>query len=173
MTVMQRFYIETKIAAEDSGTIVGRAWAYGTPDRYGDEVLPGAFKGAKMPLPMLFSHDVMEPVGTWTEAEEKSDGLYLTGQLLVAEVARAREVLALIKAGAVKGISVGFNPIKFTSKPSGGRVYSRAELLETSLVVVPAHPGARVISAKSAVDAMNIVVALQRAAARIQGESKK
>ncbi|CEG09475.1 phage prohead protease, HK97 family [Afipia felis] len=161
---MERLFIETKIAADDAGTISGLAWKFGTPDRVNDWIEPGAFKGVKMPLPILFGHDINDPVGTWDSAVEKSDGLHLTGKLLVDDVARAREVSALVKSGAVRGISIGFITKKASSRSGGGRSIKSLELLEASLVTIPMHPGARVTSAKSAIDALKIAEALNRAA---------
>jgi HK97 family phage prohead protease len=162
---MDRLYVETKIIGDESGAISGLAWKFGAPDRVNDWIEPGAFKGAKMPLPILFGHDMNDPVGTWDSATEKSDGLHLTGKLLVDDVARAREVAALVKSGAVRGISIGFITKKASARSGGGRTIKSLELLEASLVTIPMHPAARVTSAKSAIAALRIADALQRAAA--------
>lgn len=163
---MERFFLETKIAADDTGAISALAWPFGVPDRIGDVIEPGAFKGVKVPLPMLFGHDYGDPIGTWDTAEEKADGFYVTGKIMVADVARAREVHALVKAGAVRGVSVGFATKSAAPRPRG-RTIKTLELLEISLVTLPMHPGARVTSAKSAVEALRIVEAINRATARI------
>lgn len=162
---MDRLFIETKIIGDDAGTISGLAWKFGTPDRVGDMILPGAFKGMKLPLPMLFGHDMNDPVGTWDSAEEKADGLHVTGKLLVDDVARAREVRALVKSGAVRGLSIGFITKQASARPGGGRTIKSLELLEASLVTIPMHSGAKVTSAKSAVSALNIAAVINRAAA--------
>ncbi|MCK9551225.1 HK97 family phage prohead protease [Aquamicrobium sp.] len=162
---MDRLFIETKIIGDDSGSISGLAWKFGTPDRIGDWIEPGAFKGAKLPLPMLFGHDMNDPVGTWDSAVEKADGLHITGKLLVDDVARAREVRALVKSGAVRGLSIGFITKQASARPGGGRTIKSLELLEASLVTIPMHSGAKVTSAKSAVSALNIAAAINRAAA--------
>ncbi|HEY0960671.1 MAG TPA: HK97 family phage prohead protease [Novosphingobium sp.] len=164
---MERVFFETKMIADDAGLISGVAWKFGTPDRIGDWIEPGAFKGASMPIPMLFGHDMNDPIGTWDVATEKSDGLHLTGKLLVDEVSRAREVRALVKSGAVKGISIGFITKKAAARPGGGRMIKSLEFLEASLVTIPMHPGAKVTSAKSAVQALQLVSAINRAAAHI------
>lgn len=164
---MERAFIETKIIGSDNGTISGLAWKFGTPDRIGDWIEPGAFKGAKLPLPMLFGHDMNDPVGTWDMAEEKSDGLHITGKLLVDDVARAREVRALVKSGAVRGISIGFVTRKAMARTGGGRTIKSLELLEASLVTIPMHADAKVVSAKSAVQALQLVAAINRATAHI------
>jgi HK97 family phage prohead protease len=161
---MDRLFIETKIAADDAGGITARAWQFGVPDRVGDEIEPGAFKGAALPLPMLFGHDMNDPVGTWDGATEKADGLHLTGKLLVEDVARAREVRALVRSGAVRGISIGFVTRKAKARQGGGRIIQSLELLEASLVTIPMHPGAKVTSAKSAVQALALASAIQRTA---------
>lgn len=162
---MDRLFIETKIVGDDSGAISGVAWKFGTPDRIGDVIEKGAFAGTKLPLPMLFGHDLNDPVGTWDAATEKADGLHIAGKLLVDDVPRAREIRALVRAGAVRGLSIGFTGVKASARPGGGRTIKSLELLEVSLVTLPMHPGAKVTSAKSAVEALNIAAAIHRAAA--------
>ncbi|WP_127088305.1 HK97 family phage prohead protease [Aquabacter cavernae] len=164
---MDRVFIETKIMVDDAGAIEGLAWPFGTPDRIGDVIEKGAFAGARLPLPMLFGHDPNDPVGAWSEALEEADGLRLKGRLLVAEVARAREVRALVQAGAVRGLSIGFLTKKATPRKGGGRTISALDLVECSLVSVPMHPGARITAAKSATAALAIAGALHRAAMAI------
>lgn len=165
---MDRLFIETKILGDDAGTISGLAWKFGEPDRIGDWIEPGAFKGAKLPLPMLFGHDMNDPVGTWDHAEEKADGLHITGKLLINDVIRAREVLALVKSGAVRGLSLGFITKQSTARKGGGRLIKSLEWLEASLVTIPMHAAARVVSAKSAVQALQLVSAINRATAHIE-----
>ncbi|MBU4529772.1 MAG: HK97 family phage prohead protease [Hoeflea sp.] len=165
---MERLFIETKIVASDAGSVSGIAWKFGEPDRIGDWIEPGAFKGAKFPLPMLFGHDMNDPVGTWDTAEEKADGFHITGKLLIEDVARAREVNALVKSGAVRGLSIGFITKKASARSGGGRTIKSLELLEASLVTIPMHAGAKVTSAKSAVLALNIAAAINRATAHIE-----
>ncbi|MFG1298110.1 HK97 family phage prohead protease [Xanthobacter variabilis] len=164
---MDRLFLETKILADDAGTIEGLAWPFGTPDRVGDVIEPGAFAGARLPLPMLFGHDPNDPVGAWTEAAETPEGLRLKGNLLVEDLPRAREVHALVKAGAVRGLSIGFLISKAVPRRGGGRTIAALDLFECSLVTTPAHPGARVTAAKSATTALAIAGALHRAASAI------
>lgn len=168
---MDRLYLETKILADDAGAISGLAWKFATPDRVGDMIEPGAFKGIALPIPMLFGHDMGDPIGTWDAAVEKSDGLHVSGRLLVDEVPRAREVRALVRAGAVKGISIGFLAKRAVLRPGGGRTIKALELFEVSLVTVGMHPGARVTSAKSAVEAISLAAALNRATAALSSRS--
>jgi HK97 family phage prohead protease len=164
---MEKAFIETKLLTDASGSISGIAWPFATPDRVGDVIEKGAFSKAALPLPMLFGHDQSDPIGIWEEAEEDEAGLQIKGRLLVDDVARAREVRALVQAGAIRGLSIGFMTRKAFPRPRGGRIIKELELLEVSLVTIPAHPGARVTSAKDAVSALRLAVALQRATAQI------
>lgn len=164
---MERAFIETKVHADEDGTISGIAWPFGQPDRVGDVIEKGAFAGAPVPLPMLFGHDGNDPIGAWSEAKETDAGLELSGHLLVKDLHRAREVNALVKAGAVRGISIGFITQKSAPRSRGGRTITKLELVEASLVAIPMHPGARVTSAKSAVQALRLAGILNRAAAHI------
>ncbi len=165
---MDRVYFETKLAMSDEGRIEGWAWKYAQPDRIGDVITKGAFAGAALPLPMLFGHDMNDPVGTWDAATDAEDGLSLKGRLLIEEVGRAREVSALVRSGAVRGISIGFRTKAATKRKGGGRTITELELLEASLVTVPMHPGARVTSAKTAVQALSLAASLQRATAQLK-----
>lgn len=164
---MERVFLETKLDASDDGEVAGLAWKFAEPDRIGDMIAKGAFAGASVPLPMLFGHDQNDPIGTWDVAEERAEGLHLKGRLLVEEVVRAREVRALVRSGAVRGISIGFRTKKATTRPRGGRTIQQLELLEASLVTIPMHPGARVTSAKSAVRALALAASIQRATAQL------
>ncbi|WP_105437521.1 HK97 family phage prohead protease [Neorhizobium sp. T25_13] len=164
---MDRIFFETKMLADDSGAISALAWPFATPDRVGDMIEPGTFKSLKLPIPMLFGHDHGDPIGTWDVAGERSDGLHVSGKMLISEVARAREVNALVRAGAVNGVSISFITKKALTRPGGGRTIKALEMIEISLVTVGMHPGARVTSAKSAVEALSIAAAINRAAAQI------
>lgn len=165
---MDRLFLETKIAVDDSGVIEGIAWPFGTPDRVGDVIEKGAFANVQWPIPMLFSHDGGDPVGVWPEGIETDAGLMLKGQLLVNEVARAREVAALVRSGAIRGLSIGFTTKQAVSRKGGGRTIKSLELVECSLVAVPMHPGARVTSAKAGLQALRLSEEINRAVAALQ-----
>lgn len=166
---MEHAFFETKVIADDAGAIAGLAWKFGTPDRVGDMIEPGAFKGMKLPIPMLFGHDMNDPVGVWTEAQETGAGLALKGRMLVEDVGRAREVRALVMAGAVGGLSIGFITRKAVARIGGGRTIKSLELFEVSLVTAPMHPGARITGAKSAAGALALAESIRRAEAAIRG----
>ena len=163
---MERVFCETKMMTDDAGLISGIAWKFGSADRVGDWIERETVLKYALPVPLLFGHDMNDPIGTWDAVEVKSDGLHVSGRLLVNDVARAKEVHALVKSGAVRGLSIGFVTKKAAPRVGGGRTIKSLELLEVSLVTVPMHPSAKVTSAKSAVDALKIAAALNRAAAQ-------
>lgn len=145
---MKRLELKAAWTVTEEGELIGLASVFGTVDRGGDIVRKGAFKSARAPLPMLASHDQADVVGVWDALEETPEGLRVKGRLLVKEVARAREVLALIKEGAMSGLSIGYVTRKSARRESG-RDLLDVELLEVSVVAVPMHPGARITAAKS------------------------
>jgi HK97 family phage major capsid protein/HK97 family phage prohead protease len=142
-----RLEFKAAFAVSDAGEITGTAWPFGSPDRVGDVIEKGAFT-APAALPMLFAHDQAQVIGVWDEITETAEGLTVKGRLLVDEVARAAEVRAMIKAGAVTGLSIGF-VTKSAKRHAKGRTISALELHEISVVAVPAHPGAQITSVKS------------------------
>jgi HK97 family phage prohead protease len=163
-----RIEFKANISVDDAGTITGLAWPFGAPDRSGDEILPGAFKSAKAPLPILMGHDSMQPLGAWSDITETSKGLQVKGQLLVNEVVRAKEVSALVKAGALGGLSIGFITKSASARPGGGRIIKALDLVECSIVAIPMHPGAKITSAKSAAAAIALAEAINRASAALK-----
>lgn len=157
--------LEFKAALDvsDDGAIEGIAWPFGTPDRTGDIITKGAFGKPQLPLPMLAFHAANDPVGAWDSIEETEAGLVVKGRLLIADVARAREVRALVASGAVGGLSIGFTTKSATGRHGGGRTITALDLVEISLVSVPAHPRARITSSKHGGNAIHIAEAIQRA----------
>lgn len=145
---MSQIEFKAAITVDDSGTVEGIAWPFGAPDRVGDVIEKGAFAKSLPPIPMLAFHDQRDAVGVWDEITEGEDGLHVKGRLLVEGVTRARELQALIRAKAVGGLSIGFTTKKAAPRAGGGRNIAALELLEISLVAVPAHPGARITSSK-------------------------
>lgn len=166
---MNRFEFKSALAVDDAGTITGIAWPFGSPDMAGDIITKGAFTTATTPLPMLYGHNPDDAVGVWESIEETSAGLEVKGRLLIDDVPRAREVRALLAAGALSGLSIGFSAKAATRrKGSLGRIISAVDLVEVSLVSVPSHPRARVTSAKSGADAIAIADAINRATRAFQ-----
>ena len=135
-----------------SGVFEGYASLFGVVDLGRDIVMPGAFRetlarrGASG-VKMLWQHKASEPIGAWLAIEEDVRGLRVTGRLNLA-VAKAREVLALMREGAVDGLSIGFRAERSQRDASGLRRLKKIDLWEISLVTFPMLPQARVTSLK-------------------------
>ena len=169
--------------AEAAGavTVAGYASLYGIRDRGGDVVAPGADGAALARLAaqgervrMLWQHDQAQPIGIWDEVAEDERGLRVRGRILTG-VARGREAAALLKAGAVDGLSIGYRTKRAEPLPGGGRKLIELELWEVSLVTFPMLPGAR-IAAKAAAGWSRIgtlAAGLEGAARALRGDGNE
>ena len=146
---MNRAYSKFSIKSVDdeTGLIVGIA---STPevDRMGDVVEP---EGAQfsLPLPLLAHHDHSQPVGAVIEAKATPEGIRIVARLALDASERVREVWALVKAGALRGLSIGFMPLKQSPIAGGGYRFSVWEWHELSIVAVPANASATIANIKS------------------------
>lgn len=144
-------------AVEKNGHFTGYGSVFGVKDSYSEVVAPGAFKksiqarqekGRK--LPVLWQHRSGEPLGVYDVVKEDSNGLWLEGNLLVDDVARAKESQALMKAGAVTGLSIGYYVLDDSwNEKEGVRTLKELDLQEVSIVTFPANDEARIDTVKS------------------------
>ncbi len=138
----------------DEGLFEGYAAIFHEEDLSHDVIAPGAFAEtlrAKRPsdIRMLYQHNPNEPIGVWQELYEDHIGLFARGRLLL-DVARGREAAAMMKAGAIDGLSIGFHTVKGHTDPhSGVRMLYDIDLWEISIVTFPVHPHARVDTIKN------------------------
>lgn len=136
------------------GIFEGYASLFHREDLGRDVIVPGAFrdslaKRGAAGIRMLFQHDPNQPIGTWIKIHEDARGLFVRGRL-ATEVAKAREVLSLMRAGAIDGLSIGFRTVRGTRNPrTGVRRLEKIDLWEISVVTFPMQPDARVASVKS------------------------
>jgi HK97 family phage prohead protease len=162
---MDKLEIKATLSVNDAGEIVGNAWPFGSADSANDIITKGAFNIAVANMPMLFGHNPDDLVGTWNEITETPDALVAKGKLHM-EQPRARAVHGLIKGGLVSGLSIGFKTKAFT-RQGRNRVISALDLFEISVVRNPAHPRARIISAKSENTALAVAELINRATAAL------
>lgn len=140
---------------ELDGSFSGYASLFGVVDLGNDVMDAGAFTRSlerrhASGIRMLWQHEATEPIGIWTCIREDAQGLYVEGRLAKG-VARAREVLELLRSKAVDGLSVGFRTIKARKDArSGVRHIIEADLWEISVVTFPMQPLARIGKVKSA-----------------------
>ncbi|MFC0201746.1 HK97 family phage prohead protease [Paracoccus rhizosphaerae] len=155
--------------------IEGYASLFGLTDQGGDAVMPGAFAASLARLAakrdkvrMLWQHDPTRPIGVWDEIREDEQGLWVKGRLL-PEVAQAREAAALIQAGAIDGLSIGYRTIRAERDQKGRRILTEVELWEVSLVTFPMLPEAKV-GRKDADDLREVAALFRQAACALRGE---
>jgi HK97 family phage prohead protease len=92
---------------------------------------------------MLWQHDPAQPIGVWDEVREDATGLYVKGRILT-EVARGQEAVALLAAGAIDGLSIGYRTLRAERDAKGQRLLQELDLWEVSLVTFPMLAEARV-----------------------------
>lgn len=119
-------------------------------DRMGDiiEVAGWDLKNFKKNPVALWMHDHDKPIGTWGNV--RVEGKQLLGELKLATTNLARMAKQLIEDGVLKAVSVGFRPKEHEpideKEPYGAWRIKAAELFEVSLVSVPAHQNALLLS---------------------------
>lgn len=144
-------------ATGDDGSIDGYGSVFGVRDNYDDVIAAGAFaaslaehKAAGTMPAMLWQHDSDCPIGIWTEMIEDAKGLRIKGRLALDTV-RGKEAYALLKMGALNGLSIGFISKQWAyDRDTEVRTLTEIDLWEVSLVTFPANEKARVTNVKSA-----------------------
>ena len=135
----------------EQGTFEGYASIFGIEDNHGDIVLKGAFTDTLKEIKpkLLYQHDPRKPVGVFDEVREDDKGLYVKGRLLL-ENSLAKDVYALIKGGAISGISIGYQTVKSRwDEENEVRYLEKVKLYEASIVTFPANESANVENVKS------------------------
>lgn len=142
---------------DEQGIFEGYGSVFGVEDHYREVVERGAFaktlakwraKG-RMPA-LLWQHDADKPIGVYEDMAEDEHGLYVRGRLIIDEVPLAREAWALIRAGAIGGLSIGYAVTRAEHDPGRGvLLLKEIDLWETSLVTFPANEAATVTSIKT------------------------
>lgn len=139
------------------GSIEGYGSVFGVKDNYADMVKKGAFAVSlkehkatgSMPA-MLWQHETDEPIGAWTDMVEDEKGLRVKGQLCL-ETTKGKEAYALLKMGAINGLSIGFVSKKWDyDEETEVRSLTEIDLWEVSLVTFPANEKALITGVKAA-----------------------
>ena len=145
---------------DETGLIKGYGSVFGNKDSYGDVVVKGAFLGslAERGMPkMLWQHDRRQPIGSWTKAEEDDVGLYLEGRLNM-DVQQGRESYALLKAQDIDGLSIGYRLKRWEYDEDEDIFYLKEiELLEVSVVSIPANDESLVGDVKSLMEQQELI----------------
>jgi len=141
---------------EENGIFSGYGSVFGNEDLGGDIVAKGAFtesiknhaNNKTMPA-MLWQHNPDDVIGKYTKMAEDEHGLYVEGQLCMDTV-KGREAYALLKMGAMSGLSIGYVPKKWEwDDENYTRTLKEVDLWETSIVTFPMNDKARIEDVKS------------------------
>jgi len=145
--------------ANDDGTFEGYGSVFNITDLGGDIVAPGAFAeslaaqkaAGRMPA-MLWQHRQAEPIGIYTDMEEDSVGLRVSGKLAL-KTARGAEAYELMKMGAISGMSIGYRSRDDSyDRVTGVRTLKKVDLVELSLVTFPMNDASRISSVKGEIE---------------------
>lgn len=138
-------------ALADDGSFEGLLSPYNNVDDGGDVVEPGAFTKTMQEngstVPMLWQHKQDCPIGD-LQLEDQPDGLHCKGQLLL-DLPEAKKAYLLLKAGIIKGLSIGYEAVK-SQMVNGVRHLKEIRLYEGSVVTFPMNQLAAVTAVKAA-----------------------
>lgn len=152
MTIKKAFKLDIKADdVSDAGTFVGYGSVFGNRDLGGDVVESGAFKRSlkENGIPaLLWQLDTRNPIGIYKEVTEDRSGLKVRGELNL-ETTQGREAHALLKQGALGGLSIGYS-IKEShyDRKTNTHHLQDLDLFEISLVTMPMNPQATVSGVK-------------------------
>lgn len=145
---------QLKAVDDEAGTFEGYGSVFDVVDSDKDRVKRGAFartlaeRGAAG-VKLLWQHDRTQPIGVYESITEDEHGLHVRGRLLVNEVQKAREAFALMKAGALDGLSIGYRTRTFRKDEKAGITdLLDLDLQEISPVTFPANGAARITGVK-------------------------
>ena len=162
MTAAENLEIKAEVSIDDTGTVTGIAWPFGSPDSVGDVIEKGTIAFANS-VPMVMEHDQQKVVGVWETYAETDNGLEVKGRLFVEGIGPARDAHRQLKAGKIGGLSIGFRHTGFDPRAAGGRVFKSITVNEISLCRRPVHPGARVTVVKSIIEGNHMEEEIQNA----------
>lgn len=141
-------------AVRKSGEFEGYASVFGNVDLGGDVIEPGAFKemvtNDNGGVVVLWQHDSFNPVGV-AKVSQDEKGLKFTGKLVMEDPV-AQKALAHMKAGSVRGMSIGYDILEGGAEimKSGVRILKALKLWEISIVTFGMNPLAQVEAVKRA-----------------------
>lgn len=151
---MNRAYsvLEIKAVDDDQRVISGIATTP-EPDRVGDIVDPLGAKFAN-PVPLLWQHKHDSPVGTVEFEKPTKGGIKFKATLPnIAEAGALKDLVDMawqaVKAKLVRGVSIGFRALEYSFMDSGGIRYAETEIMELSLVTIPANASATIQTIKA------------------------
>lgn len=144
-----------KISPQNDGSLIIEGWASTTAvDSYNEIVASEAFNETmpeyvnRFNSLMLYMHDWWGiAIGKILSYEVKAEGLWVKARISATEL--GKDLIVLIKDGVLRSFSIGFRPIKYEdNEETGIRTYTKIQVMEISIVNVPANPLAHFSIAK-------------------------
>ena len=127
-------------------------------DRVGDIVDPAGVR-SESDIPLFLYHDSRQTVGRAKLGKPTKDGIPFEARLpKIAEAGRLKdrvdEAWQMLKYRLITGVSIGFNVLNdaYESIKDGGYRFLETEVLELSLVPIPANQTAKITTIKSLVE---------------------
>jgi len=133
---------------DDEARIIKGVASTPSPDRSNDVVEP---RGAKftLPFPFLAQHDHQSPIGDVYSAKVTDQGIEIEARIAKnSDLDYVEKTWKQIKSGLVRGLSIGFRPIKYKQIKDGGIRYTEYEIFEISAVTVPANYTSNITNVK-------------------------
>jgi uncharacterized protein len=136
------------IDSSKAGRFSGYAAIFDVADTGRDIIRAGAFASSlhlrsRFDVPLLWQHDQHEPIGIIEQLREDNRGLHVTAKLSL-DSSRGKDAYALMKDGAITGLSIGYRARDARPLPrSTLRELRSVDLIEISLVSLPMQPLAR------------------------------
>lgn len=151
---IKSFPFEVKATAEENNifTFEGYASTFGNIDYGNDIVIRGAFTNSlakKSQVPILWQHQMSEPVGRVTTIYEDDKGLYIKANLPKEDTLVSGRIIPQMKIGSIQEMSIGFFTKNYDMAKDGIRLLKEIDLFEVSLVTIAMNPQALVSGFKS------------------------
>lgn len=153
--------IEVEKFDAETGEITAVVSSIGNADVVNDIMAPGSFDkyidgfGEGSKLPMFLQHSDTNIVGEWTSFAVKGSNIIGQGQIYT-ETTAGSDALALVRRGLVGSTSIGFKSSDYEANEKGGRTFNEVSLVETSLVINPANPRAKIRRVKNEDGQVNV-----------------
>lgn len=151
----------------DGAAFRGVAAAYGVRYEIGggrwEVIEPGSFRDSLAAqggtVPVFWSHGKVAdqpwtaaPIGV-ADATEQPDGLHAAFELFVTDSSEAKAVARAARAGALRGLSLGYTAeaVTYDRTPTGAPLerVTKGSLVEISFVVRGANPAAKLVKGSS------------------------
>lgn len=144
------FELQELKADGDLWTFTGYASTFGNTDLGNDRIMPGAFDktlAARSQRPLLWQHDITEPIGVEKSLTVDEHGL--RGVWEIIPTTRGRDAYALLKAGAINAMSIGYIAEEYKFDDAGTRDLLTVDLLENSVVTLGMNEDALITAVKA------------------------